>query len=554
MKTPIEAILFDIGGTLRYTERRTGAEKEEILAQIMTLIGAEEAAEAFSQKLAERASAYKRWSEETCLELNEAELWQRWMLPDYPPPLIRERAIEINQLYRSWLGRRVPFAESRDVIVELFRRGYRLGVVSNTTSSVEVPELLRQLEISGCFETVLLSAVSGTRKPCPSILLEAAQRMGVAPENCTYIGDRVDRDVAAARAAGFAQAVIIDPSAQTGKVGEDLRPDQTVPALGKVLELFPPRPAPQPEAVYDAALSTMYAVHQFPALTDFFEFARRTGFAYIELNHKVTSAMLEGIPLRRFPIRSIHEPCPADISEGELKKRGWLISSTDEACRKEGVRAMRRSIELASRVGAEVIVIHAGEAVPDVHQLERKLRNMIHAGQGGSDRYRSVQAEMIAIRKQHAPAGLEAVRKSLQELLEYAYPHNIRLGLENRYHYLEFPSPDELESLLTLAGPEQIGFLYDIGHAYTLDTLGFYAHTEWLERFSSRLIETHLHDVRETTDHFAPGLGTVDFQTAAAYLPQGAFRTCELQTTNSPEEVKTSLRLLAEQGCIRKIS
>jgi len=33
---------------------------------------------------------------------------------------------------------------------------------------------------------------------------------------------------------------------------------------------------------------------------------------------------------------------------------------------------------------------------------------------------------------------------------------------------------------LGLAGPDRIGFIYDVGHAYTLDYLGFYSHEEWL--------------------------------------------------------------------------
>ena len=57
--------------------------------------------------------------------------------------------------------------------------------------------------------------------------------------------------------------------------------------------------------------------------------------------------------------------------------------------------------------------------------------------------------------------------------------------------------------------PHRIGFLYDVGHAQTLDILGFYRHEDWLERFAPRIIGTHLHDVVGTTDHFAPGMGTV---------------------------------------------
>ena len=81
---------------------------------------------------------------------------------------------------------------------------------------------------------------------------------------------------------------------------------------------------------------------------------------------------------------------------------------------------------------------------------------------------------MINIRAEHAPASFESLKKSMLELLAHAEPLGVRLGIENRYHYLEHPSPDELQTLLGLAGPDQIGFIYDIGHAETLDCLGFY--------------------------------------------------------------------------------
>jgi sugar phosphate isomerase/epimerase len=155
------------------------------------------------------------------------------------------------------------------------------------------------------------------------------------------------------------------------------------------------------------------------------------------------------------------------------------------------------------------------------------------------------------VRGEAAKPCFESVKKSILELLTYAQKTKVRLGIENRYHYMEFPSPDELEILLGLADPDQIGFIYDVGHAQTLDLLGFYPHEEWLNRFGPRIIGTHLHDVLGTTDHYAPGLGNVDFDMVAAYLPENAFRTCEFQTFNTPEQVKTGLKMLVEHGCIK---
>jgi sugar phosphate isomerase/epimerase len=116
---------------------------------------------------------------------------------------------------------------------------------------------------------------------------------------------------------------------------------------------------------------------------------------------------------------------------------------------------------------------------------------------------------------------------------------------------MEFPSPDELQVLLDLADPDRIGFIYDVGHAYTLDQLGFYSHEEWLKRFGPRIVGTHLHDVAGLTDHYAAGLGEVDYAMVAKYLPERAFRTCEFQTFNTPEQLRAGLKVLAEHGCIK---
>ncbi len=292
------------------------------------------------------------------------------MLPDFPAGQISGLAIQLNQLYREATGERAAFPETREVVLELFRRGYRLGLVSNTTSSVEVPALLKELEISGCFETVILSTVVGKRKPNPAILLDATRRMGIAPEACAYIGDRLDRDVAASRQAGFSKAIILrDPRHPKSDESDasDLVPDDLITSLHELLDIFPPHALhiPEVDSVSNASLSTMWAIKTLPTLTDFFEFARRTGFARIELNHKVTSDMLDGIDMSRYQFSSVHEPCPADISADELKKRDWLISSTNEENRGEGVKAIQRSIDLASQLGVSAIVIHAGHVSPE---------------------------------------------------------------------------------------------------------------------------------------------------------------------------------------------
>ena len=282
MTKHIQAIIFDIGGTLRRTTRRTESEKAQLTQPIQALIGSNRPVLEFSQCLSQRALAYRSWAEQTLNELNEEELWTQWMLPDYPAEQIGPLALQLNQLWRDATGIRAVLAQARPVILELFRRGYRLGVASNTVSSTEVPDMLRTMGIAGCFEVVLLSCVFGARKHSPAMLLAAAESLGLPPSACVYVGDRPERDVAAARSAGFAQAILLRDPDYPAPVSNDhpLMPDAFIDLLDELLTLFPARAEPTARSLYNGSLSTMWGMKNFDRLEDFFTASGRLGYGY----------------------------------------------------------------------------------------------------------------------------------------------------------------------------------------------------------------------------------------------------------------------------------
>jgi len=554
MTDHIEAILFDMGGTLRDSVKKDETEKIETVRKIINMLGANATPQEFAELLSERAKAYRSWSKETLIDVNEHELWTKWMLPDWPVDHVTENAMQLNQLWRGATRDRIVFPETKEVVLELFRRGYRLGMVSNTVSSVETPQALKELELTGCFETMILSCVVGIRKPDPAILLEATKSMEIDPAKCAYVGNLLHRDVQSSQKAGFAK-VVIRRDAETFEEHQakypELIADHYIDDLYGLLEIFPARQGKEnlPPA-FNASLSAMWAKKNFPKLSDFFDGARRLGFSKIELNHQIDSAMLAGIEMREYQFSSVHEPCPSDVSTDELKKRDWLISSPDEDKRLKGVESIKRSIDLAHQLGASVIVVHCGMVSYGL-SAEKELRKLFDSGKTETDEYLEQKQIMIKRRADLIGPCFGAVKKSLLGLLDYAAPSRIRLGLENRYHYFDIPSPDEMGDLLALADPERLGFIYDVGHAQAMDRLGFYPHEEWLHRYAPRIIEVHLHDVVGVKDHLAPGLGEVDFNMVASYLPEEAIRTFELQATNSPEQVKAGLKYLIETGCVK---
>jgi HAD superfamily hydrolase (TIGR01549 family) len=549
----IEAILFDIGGTLRGTRKRSRGERLRYTSEILKLLGSEADPLNFSRLLSRRSTAYRQWARETMCELNEADLWTRWMLPDWPEQAIQTNAMKLNKLWRDATGERFVFPETAEVVIALFRRGYRLGLVSNTTSSTEAPDAMEKLGLTGYFETIVLSAVVGKRKPNPAILLNATNAMGVPPENCAYIGDIPSRDIAAARKADFLKTILIHNSSRRKNhlnSSDGFEADHHISNLKDLLELFPSRLPPKPKSFFNASVSSMWGMGNFHALSDFIEASRRIGFRNVELNHQVDSKMLNEITRGGLNFSSIHEPCPADISASEYKKRDWLISSTNETYRSEGVRSIKRSIDLASELDAKYIVVHAGNVHQD-QSTEDQMRRMIDESESDSKEFEKLKSTLEKRRRELAPPRFKALKKSLQELLDYADRFGITLGLENRSHYMEMPVPDELSQLLTLGTSTQIGFIYDIGHAKALSLLGFFPHDEWLRRFANRIIGTHMHDVIGFQDHKIPGQGEVDFNKIGKYLPINAIRTLEFQGPYTQDKVIASLCYLKKNGCIQ---
>jgi putative hydrolase of the HAD superfamily len=138
-------------------------------------------------------------------------------------------------------GRRIFTEDSRQVIVELHRRGYILGIISNLITSRELPDWLEEEHLTGYFKAVALSSLLGIRKPSPEIYLYAARQAGVEPSRCAYIGDNLNRDVTGTRAAGFGIVIILplNPNAAIEPFAPENHPDLIIRSLSDLLEIFP---------------------------------------------------------------------------------------------------------------------------------------------------------------------------------------------------------------------------------------------------------------------------------------------------------------------------
>lgn len=112
-----------------------------------------------------------------------------------------------------------PMPGVRDALAEFLRLGIPMGVVSNSSYRQHV--IRHEIDKHGLAEfmsVVVVTAEYVVRKPNPMVVEAAAGLLGVRCADIWFVGDRIDTDVPAARAAGMT-AVLLSP-----------RPDVSAPA------------------------------------------------------------------------------------------------------------------------------------------------------------------------------------------------------------------------------------------------------------------------------------------------------------------------------------
>lgn len=101
-----------------------------------------------------------------------------------------------------------PFHDSAEVLVDLRRRGFKLGVLTNGAQGQQVDKL-RTVGLHDLVDVVFTSEALGVQKPNPRAFRALAEGLGVLPTQCVFVGDHPEHDVAGAKAVGM-EAVLID--------------------------------------------------------------------------------------------------------------------------------------------------------------------------------------------------------------------------------------------------------------------------------------------------------------------------------------------------------
>lgn len=279
--------------------------------------------------------------------------------------------------------------------------------------------------------------------------------------------------------------------------------------------------------------------------------AARLGFGYVEISYVIPPDGVETLlATDRVKVSSVHSPCPRiKTPDGRLTDT-LNLASVDADERALAVERARITVDYAARAGARYVVIHLGGAGSRMFDEERQLRRLYDEGVRDGEEAERLRGNAIEKRREGASAYLPQARRSLAEIAELAARRGVTIGLENRYHYHEFPSVDEMRELLADYPADVAGFWLDTGHTEVLDRLGLVPHTCWLDELASRCIGAHVHDVDGLADHRAPGHGTADWAHFAAKLPPHVPRIFEINQKAPEDQVAAAIPFLRANGIL----
>ena len=199
----LRAVLFDWGGTLM----------EDEWTEEIALEGHAAGLAALTREGLPEAQAFTRFLEEHGAELFPAASEDEIDISAVMARSFARQGVELtDDEVRSFLqaahdvwSSYYRLAASTHALLEALRaRGLSLALVSNTASPMWLlqPVLERQGLVER-LDAIVLSSEVGKRKPHPAIFEHVLERLGVAPEEALFVGDRRYEDVRGAKELGM---------------------------------------------------------------------------------------------------------------------------------------------------------------------------------------------------------------------------------------------------------------------------------------------------------------------------------------------------------------
>ncbi|MFI1992333.1 HAD family hydrolase [Actinoplanes sp. NPDC020271] len=224
------ALLLDFGGVLADSPGEARPCSPELVLKVYNVIHGVLTPGQIQQSFAEGGEAYARWRDEDSPdELPQAEVWERFVIKGWPAAAQVPVRGAIAKLSHAWAWRNSWELRPgiRAALEAYTAAGVPLAVVSNTLCGAAHRDYLTAAGVGHLFAVQVYSDEAGVRKPNPQMIWNATDALGVSPADCWFVGDSKRRDVACARRADVARAILM-PSGRKDPDDPVLSPEPDV--------------------------------------------------------------------------------------------------------------------------------------------------------------------------------------------------------------------------------------------------------------------------------------------------------------------------------------
>ncbi len=222
----IKALFFDIDDTLYDSSKLAKmARKNSIKAMIDAGLPEKDEVKVFEilKKIIKKfGSNYPHHYDELIKEMGRS----------WDPKIIASGVVAYEHTKVGYLK---PFPKVVPILLEI-KKNYLLGIISNGLA-IKQWEKLIGLGVHHLFNTVVTSEEEGFEKPDQQIFTQAVKKMGLKPEECIMVGDRLDNDIVGAKKSGMLTILIKNDN--EGKMStDDEKPDFIINEFSELKEIL----------------------------------------------------------------------------------------------------------------------------------------------------------------------------------------------------------------------------------------------------------------------------------------------------------------------------
>lgn len=187
----IKAIIFDLGGTLVYyppPEKFAALCRTEEIRRITSL------PQSVLAEISDEIIKQRRESKKTLKEYLAIDVFRN-IFRKYKIGVDKADSVA-EMVYAQYASKSRLYPDVKDALRGLRRRGYLIGLISNTIFPRQWH--LRELEkfrLDRFFKVIIWSSDFGWRKPHPSIFQHGLKLLKVKPEEAIYVGNELVPDI-----------------------------------------------------------------------------------------------------------------------------------------------------------------------------------------------------------------------------------------------------------------------------------------------------------------------------------------------------------------------